>query len=154
MNIPQKIINKIVLFFANHYIFEEINTLKGKQQQVASKLHYYTKLHPFAGDDIKMLRELDPYFKVMLDVELSYQVFGFEVLALWSRDIPKPQRPFLNIKDINLQRGSTYYMKESLALKYKDEAKHKEKKEIMTTSTDKAKEFYTFLCEYEMSEKV
>jgi|GEM_PF-4168981 len=150
MNIAQSTINKIVLFFANHYVFEELNTLEGEQQDVAQKLNYYTKLNELNKYDLMVLRQLDEYFKVMLDVELSYQVFGFEVLALWSRDIPKESRPLLNIKDIKLQKGAAYYWLESINLKRKDTSIYEEKKEIMKASTDKAKEFYEFICGFEM----
>ncbi len=148
MNLTQDEINKIVLFFVDYYGYQEIHTYRNEQATISQKVRYYTKLHPFKQDETGVLKELDPHFKEMLSVQLSFQVFAFEILAEWARDTDKELRPFLNISETKIKRGHLYYFKELIVLKRRNGFKHKQVKEIMDISVAKAHEFYNFLKKY------
>jgi len=149
MKLTQKEINKLVLFFVDYYGYQERETYRKEQRSVIDKIRYYTKLDPFTKQDIPLMKELDPYFKEMLSLEISYQVFAFEILSIWATATPKQLRPFLNINELKLKRGKQYYLKELIKLKRINGFKHKQIKEIMDISVIKAHEFYDFLIKYE-----
>jgi len=149
MKLTQKEINKLVLFFVDYYGHQERETYRKEQRSVIDKIRYYTKLDPFTKQDVPLIKELDPHFKRMLSLEISYQVFAFEILSIWAIDTPKELRPFLNINELKLKRGRQYYLKELIQLKKINGFKHKQIKEIMDISVIKAHEFYDFLAKYE-----
>lgn len=144
---------KLVLFFVDYYAHQERETYKRDQAMIAQKVRYYTKLHPYTRDETWILKELDPHFKKMLDMQLSYQVFAFEILALWAQDVPKEQRPLLNISDHKLKKGHRHYFKELLTLKKRNGYKYKQTKAIMEISIEKAAEFYNFVNKYQKEKK-
>lgn len=149
MRLTQDEKNRLVLFFVDHYGYQEINTYRAEQQGISLKIRYYTKLHKFTEKDAMLIKELDPHFKRILSVNLSFQVFAFEILAIWAQDVPKERRPFLNISDQKIKRGHRYYFKELIKLKQRNGYKHAEVKEIMEISIAKAAEFYDFLNKYD-----
>jgi len=139
--------SKIVLFFASQYINNESDTLKEIQLNVTYKLRYYTKLTKFTKVEHDFMVRIDPGIKDLLNVELSHQIFGFELLKLWALDTPRKQQPILGISQALLIAGKAHYTKERFQLKLDDLEAYKSVVEIIDFSEKIANDVFNFIKE-------
>jgi hypothetical protein len=85
------------------------------------------------------------HFKKMMEPEISYLIFCMEIARLWVEELPKEQRPILNISDTKLKKSYREYTLDMIKLKHHDEKKYKETKELIEESKIVARKFFEYM---------
>jgi len=141
-------LNKIVLFVVQDYLQRtaEETELPPILYRLKASIEGYKKFHMFSlkeATEVLKISEEDELLSIM-DKEVSFLVFAMEVMKVWTEDIPKKDRPHLNIADKHFKLGGRHFFKQMLVLKKTDIEEYKDKKEIISTSIDVANEFYQY----------
>ena len=141
-------LNKVCLFVVQDYLQRTADEteLPVILYRLKASIQGYKSFHMFDITEAKEVLKIskDPKLLAIMDKEVSFLVFAMEVMKLWTEDIPKEQRPHLNISDKRFKLGGRNFFKQMLYLKQTDKEQYEDKKDIIDTSIDVAREFYTF----------
>ncbi len=148
-NLTIPLLNKIVLFICQDYI---VRTQKdgGEIPPILSRLNGsitgFKQFHMFSIEEAKkvLLIAKEKDLLDIMDKEVSFLVFVMEVMKLWTQDIPKQNRPHLNISDKHFKLGGKMFWKQMMYLKKTDKENYIDKQDIIDTSIEVANEFYTY----------
>jgi hypothetical protein len=109
-------------------------------------------VHPFSDEEVKRIIALgrDPDFMMINETKNSWLTMALEVARLWAIDIPKEDRPLININDRRLLMGKHNYFSYLMGEKKKGISIYKEQKEIIQESSLTAVLWYNttkkFIC--------
>jgi hypothetical protein len=84
----------------------------------------------------------DEELKKIMDKEVAFSIFVFELMKFWTMSVPKEKRPYLGVSDKHFKIGGNAYWQQMLKLKSINGYKHKQKKEIIDDSKEVAKAFF------------
>ena len=142
-------LNKICLYISQDYIYRTKKD-KGDVPPILHRLEWSVKV--FKQQNMFSIEEADKVLKIakseeidnIMNKEVSFIIFVFELMKLWTEYVPKEYRPNLNISDKHFKLGGRTLWKQMVKLKSKDVDKHSEKKEIIDDSITVANEFFNY----------
>lgn len=147
---PYDTFNKAILYSVHDYTQKSINDglepsplhfrIKGA---VSCMMNYNVGVNDKDIEAIKALAK-EAELRTIVDVEVSYLVFTLELIKLWVLEVPKENRPTLNISDKKLKGGRANFAMGMLELKRRDAEKHAELTEIINDSVETANRFYEY----------
>ena len=137
--------NRVILAHLELWVQEHIDNDDGEVPdillQMKTKGFQMRIINGFTPKEIKILKKIESTdeFKEIKnsDIQISYLVHSLVVLKLWIEDIPKDDRPALNIAEDRLKYGKAYYTKHMLLAKKLDHEFY-EKEKIIIDNTEKA----------------
>ncbi|RLF26901.1 MAG: hypothetical protein DRN14_06145, partial [Thermoplasmata archaeon] len=84
----------------------------------------YNSIHinRFSEEEGRIVKEItmSDEFKPIKDAEISLVIMSLVVMKIWIADIPKKQRPIININDRALTLGKNQYLTHMIELKRED----------------------------------
>jgi len=145
------LLNRAVLAQCYLWIDNHTNERDGELPDICYKIRTagYNSLHinRFSQEEADMLKELTSKdeFKHIREVDISLIVMALEVMKKWIEDVPKKDRPFININDKKLLFGQNSYFKYMIAVKQKNPEIYQNQKDIMTTTSVNAQLWYSYI---------
>ena len=143
------LLNKIVMFTAEAYI--ELSTAEGNlAPEALERLRYgiigQRKINMFTQTEAKICLELgkDERLIKIMDNEISFIVFVYELMKIWTMTVPRDKRPILGVSDKHFKLGGSVFYKQMLVAKQKDTKEYEEKQAIINDSKRVAQEFFQF----------
>lgn len=142
--------NKVVMVSIHQWVQMHIDNNDGKVPEILMRVKtkgYNMKvINGFSDDEVKLLKEIetDPVFMGIKAEKISYLVHALVVLKLWVQDIPKKERPLLNISDTKLIHGKAVYTKHMLLAKKLDPELYASEKGIIKDTEDAARRWYAY----------
>lgn len=149
-NNKYQLFNKVVLASIHQWVSTHQKKNDGKVPDILLKLS--TKgfnmkaVTGFENDEVKKLKavETDPEFMGIKAKEISYLIHALVVLKLWIEDIPKRERPLLNISDDKMILGKAVYFKHMLLAKQVDPELYASEKLIIDETVEAAELWYKY----------
>jgi len=107
-------------------------------------------IHGFHSEEIDLLDELgkEPEFEKITKGEISLLVMALELAKIWAEDIPKDQRPNINISDKKLLVGKKHYVMELLNMRVKGAKNYDDQKAIVEDTALHSKIWYNYVNKY------
>jgi len=143
------LLNNIILFTVDVYI----DRMKQEKLEIPKLLDdlkrsiiTYKRSNSFTEKEGKLVLELSATKELqsIIQVEISHLVFILTLIKLWVTQIPKNQRPLLNISDKRLSKGKAEYAMYMLKMKQTDKEKYEVKKDIIDISVSTAEDFMAY----------
>ncbi len=144
-----QVLNKCVLFVVQDYLQRTVDDgaeLPSILYRLKASIAGYKSFHMFSIEEAEQVLKVskDEHLLAIMDKEVSFLVFAMEVMKLWTEDIPKKNRPHLNISDKHFKLGGRFFWRQMMYLKQNDVDNYKDKQDIIDTSIDVANEFYKY----------
>ena len=138
----------LILFTVMESLGKEVNTGVSKDplhRKIVGRLKAWSTMRRFSQEEAKHLIELgkDAYMEKLKETEISYTVYGLELLKQWVED-PRFAKRSIGVSKDKLKLGRAAFAVDMLKLKKRDEAQYKETKKIIDDSVLTAKKFYSF----------
>ena len=143
------LLNKVVLFIAQDYIVRTKND-SGAVPPVLHRLEaaitVYKRGNMFTQEEAKLILKVaqSDEISAIMDREVSFIIFTFELMKLWTTYVHKEYRPILNISDKNFRLGGRQMWRQMLYLKQRNAEEHEVKQQIIDDSIDVATEFFNY----------
>lgn len=143
------LLNKIVLFVSQDYI----NHAKQDGVDVPPDLHrleasikVFKRQHMFTVEEAKRVLKIakSDEMSAIMNKEISFIIFVYELMKLWINYVPKKDRPMLNISDKRFKMGGKVFWKQMISLKQSDADSYNEKRNIIEDSIDVANGFFEY----------
>ncbi len=101
-------------------------------------------IHEFSDEEVECIRKLamKPELKDISKHEVSTIINILVLAKTWVEDIPKENRPNINISDKKLILGRNKYLIDMLKLKKRDNIKYEEIRKIIDMSEENTKIWY------------
>ena len=151
------LLNRLVLAQAYVWI-KQVSEEGSEMPEIAYKIrtagHNSMMINRFDNDERKIIKEIaeDPRTIEIAKRQTSPVIQGLELMKLWSEDIPKEDRPNINISDAKLKPGKNAYVIHMLKLKQLDEEDHANKRQVISDSSEMTFLWYN-VCKDIISEK-
>lgn len=138
--------NKLCLFTVEAYFSRAISEGLSEDpfhKEVQNAINGYLTFGRYSTEERDVIIALgkEEAFKKITHKQISFIVFGLELLKAWVELIPKKNRPHLNISDKRLKVGRTQFVLTMVKLKNEDREKYDELKSIIDDSVITAKLF-------------
>ena len=141
--------NKIILFVAQDYIYrtkKEGASVPPVLHKLEGAVKVFKQQNMFSVEEAKEVLKIarSEEIDAIMNKEVSFIIFTFELMKLWVNHVPKVDRPILNISDKHFKLGGRVFYQSMLKLKQENEDKHKDKKSIIDDSITVANEFFSY----------
>ena len=107
-------------------------------------------VNPFTDAEIVIIKQLgdDPDFEEMKLQHISLLVMALEVAKIWTTDIPREDRPNINISDKKMLLGKNHYLIPLLKMKTSGSKIYDEQKAIVEDTATHALLWYNYTKKY------
>ncbi len=140
--------NKVILFTIQGYLeqHKEQAELPGLLHRLNGQIGMYKQLNLFSQEEATIVLKASSQDEIteITKKNVSFIVFVLQLIKRWVEEIPKKQRPHLNISDKKLRLGKAIFFKDMIQLKKTNGYQYKLKKEIIDTSIETADDFFNY----------
>ena len=107
-------------------------------------------INGFNDSEVDLIKKLgvDPDFEELKKKEISLLVMALQIAKLWTEDIPKEDRPNINISDKKMIVGKKHYVMELLKMKVKGSSIYDDQKAIVEETAVHALLWYNYVHKY------
>jgi len=147
------IFNKVMLHTISSYLEKQVEDKETYERdflvKILGALKAYQMLHRFDSNEAKMVAEIGEHeaMEKMKVIEIDFSIYSIELLQLFVDEIPKKQRPHLNIADKKIRALKANLIKDMLRLKFRDDESYARVKEIVDQSRLVAKRYFFYMFE-------
>ena len=143
------LLNKIVLFIAQDYIYRTKNlgmNVPPILHRLEGSIKVFKQQNMFTVEEAKevLLIAKSDEITAIMDKEVSFIIFVYELMKLWTTTVPKKYRPCLNIGDKQFAIGGRVFFREMIRMRQNDSEKYEIKKSVIDDSISVANEFFNF----------
>lgn len=143
------LLNKIVLFVAQDYIYrtkQEGNDVPPDLHRLEAAVKVFKRQHMFTIEEAERVLKIASSDEMsdIMNKQVSFIVFVYELMKLWVNYVPKKDRPLLNISDKKFKMGGRVFWRQMLSMKQLNVHTHKEKSNIIEDSISVANEFFEY----------
>ncbi len=106
-------------------------------------------INRFSKEEADLLKEIthSEEFRPIKETEISLIVMPLEVMKLWIENVPKENRPIINISDKKLLRGKNEYLMYMLSVKHKKPEMYQKQKDIIDRTAANASAWFDHMRE-------
>ena len=154
------IFNKVILFSVEAYLSKSIKdgyTDEKLHKDIVSGINSYRMMGRFsrAEQNIVSIIGTDEFIRKVTGAEFSHVIYALELLRLWVTEVPRDARKhiYLGVGNKKIKGSLSMFVISMLRLKQHDKEAYAEKKELITSSKIRAKQFF-FYMEEKIKERV
>ncbi len=106
-------------------------------------------INRFSSEEAELLKEItqSEEFRPIKETDISLIIMQLEVMKIWVTDIPKENRPIINISDRRLLMGKNTYFAYMISVKKTNPKIYEDQKEIIERTASNAILWYNHLKE-------
>lgn len=145
------LLNKIIIHTTESHLSKAIKEdnetyQRDKTLNILNKLSGYKVFHKFDEAEHKKLVELgkSDTLEAIKKIEIDYSVYAIYLLNEWIDNVPKRNRPMLNLSDNKIKELMASLVKDKLELKYRNKENYKKVSAIIHNSKMAAKRYFHF----------
>ena len=140
--------NKVVLFIVADYIHrtKQEAAVPPILHRLEGAIVVFKRGHQFSVPEAKQVLKIAQSDEIsnIMNKEVSFMIFAFELMKLWVEYVPKEDRPLLNISDKHFKLGGRVFYRQMIKMKHSDAEKYEEKTNIINDSVQVASEFLDY----------
>ena len=146
------IFNKVILFSVEAYLSKSIAdgfSDEKLHKDIVSGINSYRMMGRFsrAEQDIVSIIGTDEFIRKVTDAEFSHVIYALELLRLWVTEVPRDARKhiYLGVGNKKIKGILGIFIMSMLRLKQHDKEAYATKKELITSSKIRAKQFFFYM---------
>ena len=104
----------------------------------------------FTDSEVVLIKTLgkEPDFEELKKKHISLLVMALEITRIWVEDIPKKDRPSINISDKKMLLGKNHYLIPLLKMKVRGSSMYDEQKAIVQETAIHSQKWYNWVYKY------
>ena len=143
------LLNKIVLFVAQDYIYrtkKDDNDVPPLLHKLEGSVKVFKQQNMFSIEEAEKVLKIAKSDEIssIMNREVSFIIFVYELMRLWIEYVPKKDRPILNISDKKFAMGGKVFWKQMISMKQSNIDTYSHKKSVIDDSITVAKEFFEY----------
>ncbi len=147
------LLNRAVLAQCFLWVENHTEARDGELPNICYKIrtagHNSLHINRFSREEAELLKEItqSEAFKLIKETDISLIVMALEVMKIWVTDIPKENRPIINISDRKLLMGKNTYFAYMISVKKTNPKMYEDQKEIIERTATNSLLWYNHLKE-------
>lgn len=143
------VFHRLILFSVEAYL-DDIKADGTYQYEfmlkLRSKLRSYIQGHRFSREEFLIVRALaeTDAIKAMSALQIDRTIYSLELLVYFIQQIPKSDRPFLNMSDTKILTAKAELIKDMMQMRQEKKESYDRVKDVITDSRINAKKYFHY----------